>query len=136
MLTLPSPSVLSRMLDFYRGCWRLCLVNYTIRPIDLKYFFISFSYSILDVSIILPQWIVIVYAFLMSDQTYVCKCLYKWTFSFVVVVNKKNWSFIWHWKHLELNCFFQFSHINIKTHKSKNRFICVSLKVYWSDQSR
>ena len=89
MLTLTSPSVLSQMLDFYRGCWRLCLVNYTKRPIDLKYFFISFSHSILDVSIILPQWIVIVYAFLMSDQTYVCKCLYKWTFSSVVVNKKK-----------------------------------------------
>lgn len=39
------------MLDFYWGRQRLCPVNYTTRPVDLKYFFILLSYSILDVSL-------------------------------------------------------------------------------------
>lgn len=64
MLTLTLTSVLSWMLDFYWGYWRLCLVNYTIRPVDFKYFFISLSYSILMCRplVILPQWIFLVYA--------------------------------------------------------------------------
>lgn len=64
-LTLTLTGVLSWMLDFYWGYWRLCLVNYTIRPIDFKYFFISLSYSIWMCRplVILPQWIFLVYAF-------------------------------------------------------------------------
>lgn len=81
MLTLTLNCVLSWILDFYRVYWRLCLVNYTILPIDFKIsFFILFSYSILVCRPVvnLPQWIFLVYAFLISVQMYL-KCLYKWT---------------------------------------------------------
>lgn len=37
--------------NFIGGHQRLCLVNYTTRPVDFKYFFILLSYSILDVSL-------------------------------------------------------------------------------------
>lgn len=60
-------------------------MNYTIRPIDFKYFFIWLSYSILMLISCHSTTInFLVYAFLMSDQMYLT-CLYKWTF---FVVNK------------------------------------------------